>query len=92
MKGELNLVTAEAGGSWSIDDAGFVTIEVFDRSQKSEVVTSLTKQFGALPESAGNQSPNPHEMEHRQSDHRQGLQRCGQDLSDRRGSAAVCLS
>jgi len=43
-------VTAEAGRKWSIDDAGFVTIEVFDRSRKNEVVALLTKQFGAPPE------------------------------------------
>jgi hypothetical protein len=43
VKGKLKVVTAEAGSSWSIDDAGFVTIEVFDRSQKNEVVASLTK-------------------------------------------------
>jgi hypothetical protein len=44
-------VSAEAGSSWSIDDAGFVTVEVFDRSQKNEIVASLSKQFGASPES-----------------------------------------
>src|SRR5712664_3540607 len=43
------ILTTQAG-NWSFDDAGFVTVEVFDRNRKSEVVSLLTKLFGVPPE------------------------------------------